>query len=357
MRMTFRWYGSNNDNITLSQIKQVPYIQGIITSLLDKQPGELWEFDEIMKMKNEVEAAGLTIDGIESVNIHEDIKLGLPSRKEYIENYKKTLVNLGKAGIHMVCYNFMPVFDWTRTDLAQPLADGSNALGYNQAVIDKTTPESMFDRIDSNSNGFLLPGWELERLPQIKRYLEIYKDYTHDDLRANLKYFLEEIMPICEEYDMKMAIHSDDPPWDIFGLPRIANSKESLQKIVDLVDSPCNCLTVCTGSLGSNPDNDVVDIMDHFSKIGRVGFAHIRNVKIDKPGLFHESAHLTSDGSLDIYGVVEALHRNNYQGPIRPVHGRMIWDEQGRPGYGLYDRALGAAYLVGMFEALEKSGK
>ena len=160
MKLTFRWYGEK-DSIPLQYIREIPNMSGVVTAVYDVPVGEVWPKEDLAKLKKISESAGLELEVIDSIPVHEDIKLGLPSRKEYIENYKKTLVNLGTAGIHMVCYNFMPVFDWTRTDLAQPLADGSNALGYNQAVIDKTTPESMFDRIDSNSNGFLLPGWEL----------------------------------------------------------------------------------------------------------------------------------------------------------------------------------------------------
>lgn len=357
MRMTFRWYGENNDNISLQSIKQVPYIKGIITSLLDVPAGELWELEDILKVKAQVEKAGLTLDGIESVNVHEDIKLGLPTRDKYIENYKKTLVNLGKAGIYMVCYNFMPVFDFTKTDMAYVLPDGSNTMAFDQSVIDASSPDDMFKMVESGANGFVLPGWEPSRVPYIKESLEKYKGVTDEDLRENYKYFLQQVIPVAEECGIKMAVHSDDPPWNLFGLPRIVNSKESLQKIVEMVDSPSNCLTVCTGSLGSNRNNDILDIVDHFSKIDRIAFMHIRNIKFVKPGMFYEGAHLTEEGDINIYKVLEILHKNAYKGLIRPDHGRMIWDEQGRPGYGLYDRALGAAYMSGIIEALEKSGK
>ena len=198
MKMTLRWFGSKHDSVTLEQIRQIPGVTGVITTLYDSKVGEVWPMEEIMKMKEEVEASGLEVSGIESVNIHDAIKIGLPEREQYIENYIQTLENLGKAGIKMVCYNFMPVFDWTRSDLAKVREDGSTVLSYDQSLIDQIDPEAMFDQIDQNSNGFVMPGWEPERLAQVKELFEKYKDVDSETLFQNLVYFLTKIQPICD---------------------------------------------------------------------------------------------------------------------------------------------------------------
>jgi len=353
MKMTLRWFGSKHDSVTLEQIRQIPGVVGVITTLYDKQPGEVWTIDEIRALKKEVEDAGLEICGIESVNIHDDIKAGLPTRDKYIENYIITLENLAKEGIDLVCYNFMPVFDWTRSDLAKKRPDGSTVLSYDQELIDKIDPEKMFERLDSDSNGFIMPGWEPERLARVKELFELYKDVDEEKLFNNLVYFLKAIMPTCEKYGVKMAIHMDDPAWSVFGLPRIVNNKENIQRLLDAVPSVYNGLTLCTGSLGSNPNNDIPDMIRTFK--GRIHFGHVRNVKHIAPGKFDEAAHLSSDGSLDMYEIMKAFYDIGMTGPIRPDHGRMIWGEKAMPGYGLYDRALGATYLNGLWEAIVKS--
>lgn len=354
MKMTFRWYGSKFDKITLDQIRQIPGVTGVITTLYDIPAGEVWPAERIRALKDEVEKSGLALEGIESVNVHEDIKLGTPEAERYIENYKQTLKNLGEAGIKLVCYNFMPVFDWTRTDLEKVLPDGSNALSYNEDVIKKVDPAKMFEDVNNNSNGYVLPGWEPERLGEIKRLLEAYSDVDEEKLWKNLENFLKEVIPVAEKYDVKMAIHPDDPPWSIFGLPRIITSKENLERFINLVDSPYNGLTICTGSLGADPNNNVPEIIRYFGAKGRVHFGHVRNVKIHAPHKFDEVAHRTEAGSLDIFDIMKAFYDIGFEGPIRPDHGRMIWGEEGRPGYGLYDRALGAVYLNGLWEAIER---
>lgn len=247
MEMTLRWYGSKFDTVTLKQIRQIPGVTGVITTLYDTQPGEVWDRERIRGMKDEVEAAGLHIAGLESVNIHDAIKTGVPEREQYINNYIKTLENLGQEDIHLVCYNFMPVFDWTRTELARVRPDGSTVLAYTQAAVDAIDPEKMFESIAGDMNGTVMPGWEPERM------------------------------------------------------------------------------------------------------------AHVRNLKFITPDNFEEAAHLSSDGSFDMYEIMKALYDIGFDGPIRPDHGRMIWDEVAMPGYGLYDRALGAAYLNGLWEAIKKS--
>ena len=354
MNMTLRWYGPGYDSVTLEQIRQIPGVKGVITTLMGKMPGEVWEEAEIAELKKTVEDAGLSIMGIESVNVSDDIKIGTEKRDEHIKNYITTLENLGKAGIHMVCYNFMPVFDWTRTDLYMPLPDGSTCLSYDGKQVEGKSPEDMFKEIDDNSNGYAMPGWETERMGEIKELFAKYKGVTADDLWANLKYFLEAIMPTCEECDVKMAIHPDDPPWGIFGLPRIITGKEAVEKLLNMVPSKYNGLTLCTGSLGASPDNDMVEIIKAAGK--RIYFAHLRNVSINDRW-FNETAHESECGSLDMYEIVKALQEVGFDGYVRPDHGRMIWGEVARPGYGLYDRALGVSYLNGLWEAVEKSRK
>lgn len=355
MIMTLRWFGSSFDSVTLKQIRQIPGVKGVITTLYGSKVGEAWKEEDVQRLKKEVEDAGLKIYGIESVNIHDDIKIGLPSRDKYIENYIKTLEVLGKAGINLVCYNFMPVFDWTRSDLAKVRPDGSTVLSYDQEIIEKIDPEKMFEQIDSSSNGFVLPGWEPERLSRLKELFEMYKGVDDEKLFENLKYFLSAVMPTCEKYNIKMAIHPDDPAWPVFGLPRIIVNKENILRMVNSVNSSCNGVTLCAGSLGSNPKNDIPDIIR--SVKDKIFFAHVRNLEHTAPGKFQEAAHLSSDGSMDMFAIMKAFYDIGFEGPFRPDHGRAIWDEVSMPGYGLYDRALGAVYLQGLWEAIEKMGK
>lgn len=355
MKMTLRWFGEKFDSVKLWQIRQIPGVTGVITTLYDIPAGEVWPIEKIEALKAEVEAAGLKIEGIESVNIHDSIKIGTPDREKYIDNYIATLENLGKVGINLICYNFMPVFDWTRSDLAKMREDGSTVLSYDQDLIDKIDPEKMFEQIDNNSNGFVMPGWEPERLARVKELFEAYKDVDNEKLFNNLVYFLNRIRPVCEKYGIKMAIHPDDPAWPVFNLPRIINNKENIMKMLKAVDAEFNGLTLCTGSFGSNPKNDICDIIR--SAKGRIHFAHVRNLRHHAPGKFDEAAHLSRDGSMDMYEIMKTFHEIGFDGPVRPDHGRAIWGEVAMPGYGLYDRALGATYLNGLIEAIEKSAK
>ncbi len=355
MQMTMRWFGDAFDSVKLWQIKQVPGVTGVITTLYDIPAGELWPLERIQALKKEVEDAGLTIAGIESVNIHDDIKIGKPSRDKYIENYIKTLENLAACDIKLVCYNFMPVFDWTRTDLAKMRPDGATVLAYDQKVVDSIDPQTFFDQTNSSSNGYVMPGWEPERLSKVKELFEAYKDVDEETLFNNLVYFLKAIQPTCEKHGIKMAIHPDDPAWPVFGLPRIITSKEKILRVMKAVDSPFNGLTFCAGSFGTNPKNDLPGIIRALP--GRVHFAHVRNLHHFAPGVFEEAAHLSSDGSFDLYEIVRALYETGFDGPIRPDHGRAIWGEVSMPGYGLYDRALGAEYILGLWEAIDKSEK
>ncbi len=355
MEMTFRWFGSEFDTVKLWQIRQIPGVTGVITTLYDTVPGEVWTREKIHALKAEVEDAGLHIAGIESVNIHDAIKVGTPDRDKYIDNYIETLRNLGEEDIHLVCYNFMPIFDWTRTELARVRADGSTVLAYSQKAIDGLKPEDMFDSINKDSNGAVLPGWEPERMEKIKELFEMYKDVDDEKLFDNLKYFLERIMPVCDEYDINMAIHPDDPAWSVFGLPRIIINLPNIQRMMKMVDNPHNGVTFCAGSYGTNRENDLPGMIRALK--GRIHFAHVRNLKFNSDGDFEEAAHLSSDGSFDLYEIMKALYDIGFEGPIRPDHGRMIWGEVAMPGYGLYDRALGATYLNGLWEAIDKNEK
>ena len=359
MEMTFRWFGKAFDTVTLEQIRQIPGVTGIITTLYDTMPGEVWSRERIRALKDEVEAAGLNLSGIESVNVHDSIKIGNEERDKYINNYIETLENLGKEDIHLVCYNFMPVFDWTRTELARVCPDGSTAMAYKQSAVDALNPETMFEAMSEGSNGTVMPGWEPERMAHVKELFELYKDIDEDKLFDNLKYFLERIMPVCNEYDIKMAIHPDDPAWPVFGLPRIITCKENIQRMMKMVDDPHNGVTFCAGSYGTNPANDLPDMIRSLK--GRIHFAHVRNLKFIDPNPatldFEEAPHLSRCGSFDLYEIVKALYDIGFEGPIRPDHGRGIWGEVSMPGYGLYDRALGACYINGLWEAIEKNAE
>ena len=357
MKMTFRWYGKDSDPIDLRYVKQIPGMTGLM-GLLDKPAGVVWEEDEIRELVDYVHAHGLELEVIESVNVHEDIKMGLPSRDEYIANYITTIRNLAKYGVKVIVYNFMPVFDWLRTDLAREIPeDGSNSLYFDEKDLGEMGPMEIVRRTAADSKGFTLPGWEPERLALLETTLKQYEGITPDILRQNYKYFLDAVIPVCEECGVRMACHPDDPAWPIFGLPRIAHSQEDFDKIVALHDSPANTLCLCTGSLGSNPDNDIPAIIRHFGEMDRIGAMHVRNIKFLGHRHFREASHLSSDGDLNMFDLMQAIHDTCPDTYIRPDHGRMIWDEQGRPGYGLYDRALGAAYLNGLWEAICRNAK
>jgi mannonate dehydratase len=355
MKMVFRWFGADRDSVPLSYVRQIPGVEGIVGALYDVPVGEAWPESGIASLKAQAARAGLSLEVIESVNVHEDIKLGLPSRDRYIENYRISLERLADAGVKVVCYNFMPVFDWFRTELAHVLPDGSTALFYEAAKASTLTPEAVVESIERESKGFTLPGWEKERLVELRSLFAAYEAIGPGELLENLGYFLNALMPACERRGIKLAIHPDDPPWPIFGLPRIVGDEAALARILALADSPCNGITLCSGSLGASPANDVPAIVRRFSGMGRIHFAHVRNVRRFPNGDYTECAHLSREGSLDLYEIMKAYNDTGFEGYIRPDHGRMIWGEEGRPGYGLYDRALGIAYLNGLLEALEKA--
>lgn len=344
MKMTFRWYGEK-DSIPLSYIRQIPGMSGVVTAVYDVPVGEVWEMDKILRLKSLCDQKGLEMEVIESVPVHEDIKLGLPTRDRYIANYATTIRNLGKAGVKCICYNFMPVFDWLRTNLHTEAEDGSNALSYNHEELMSLDPHNLH-----------LPGWdESYTSEELNSLLDAYSGMSHEQLFENLVYFLKGIMPACDETGINMAIHPDDPPWDMFGLPRIITGMSSYDKLFAAVPNAHNGITLCTGSLGAGRDNDMVAMASKLAS--RSYFVHLRQITHSGALDFCESGHLTEMGSLDMYGIVKALVEAGFDGYVRPDHGRNIWGEDGKPGYGLYDRALGATYLYGLFEAIEKGLK
>ncbi len=344
MKMTFRWYGEN-DPIPLRYIRQIPAVSGVVTALYDVPVGEAWPEEKIARLKAATEAEGLLMEVIESVPVHEDIKLGRPTRDALIENYATTIRRLGRQGVRCVCYNFMPVFDWLRTDLRRQNPDGSTCLAYCHDELMGLDPHDLH-----------LPGWDESYAPaELQALLDAYKGMTHKDLFDNLVYFLQGIMPACNEAGIDMAIHPDDPPWDMFGLPRIITDEGSYDRLFAAVPDPHNGITFCTGSLGASRQNDLPAMAAKYAR--RIPFAHLRQLRYEGTHDFSEAGHLTAAGDLDMYAIVRALVQNGFSGYVRPDHGRNIWGEDGKPGYGLYDRALGAMYLGGLFEAIEKETK
>jgi mannonate dehydratase len=345
MYLTFRWFGES-DPVQLAHIRQIPGMRGIVSAVYDVPVGEEWTYERIMRLKETVEKSGLELSVIESVPVHEAIKIGLPERDRYIENYQKTLRNLGRAGLGIVCYNFMPVFDWTRSHLEHMLEDGSTALIYEEEDVLRMNPLT---------GELKLPGWDTSyEDDELKTLFGHYAGIDAEKLWDNLGYFIRAVIPAAEEAGIRMAIHPDDPPWPIFGLPRIITDGDNLERFLKLYDSPANGLCLCSGSLGASPGNDIPALIRRFGAQDRINFVHARNIKFTGEKSFQESAHLSSAGSLDMAEIVRALRDVDFDGPIRPDHGRMIWGESGRPGYGLYDRALGAVYLNGMWEMATK---
>ncbi|MEG1426443.1 MAG: mannonate dehydratase [Oscillospiraceae bacterium] len=347
MKLSFRWYGED-DKVTLENIRQIPQMHSIVTAVYDVPVGEVWSRESILALKAKIENSGLHFDVVESVPVHEDIKLGMATRERYIENYCENICRLAESGVKVICYNFMPVFDWTRTQLDHILPDGSTSLVYYHDQVSKVNP------MESESD-LTLPGWDSSYTRQeLKAIVAKYNAMTEEQLWDNLRYFLEKIIPVAAQNHVKMAIHQDDPCWSIFGIPRIITNEENLDRFLKLVDDPHNGLTLCTGSLGCSAKNNVAKLAAKYTKMGRVHFVHLRNVAVLPEG-FEERAHASSCGSLDMYAIMKALHDNGFTGYIRPDHGRMIWGETGRAGYGLYDRALGATYINGLWEAIEKA--
>ena len=390
LEQTFRWFGPN-DAVTLAAIKQTG-ATGIVNALHHIQPGEVWSPEEIKKRKDIIEAAGLTWSVVESVNIHESIKIAGPGRDQAIKNYIETLQNLAAADIHVVCYNFMPVLDWTRTNLDFRLANNASALRYEARALhafdlyilqrpeafDEFTPEQQkaakeyLDNLSEEEKTLLvntvmagLPGTtDVYTIEEFKEHLKKYENIDAATLKANLAYFLQAIMPDCEKLGIKMCIHPDDPPFAILGLPRVVSTEADLKFLVDAAPSPSNGITFCTGSLGARGDNDLPGIVERLGQ--HFHFLHLRNVRREADGSFYEDNHL--EGTTDMYAVMKAIileqkkraesGRTDVAIPMRPDHGHKILDDYNYdtyPGYSVSGRMKGLAELRGLEMGIKRT--
>jgi len=390
LEQTFRWFGPN-DAVTLAAIKQTG-ATGIVNALHHIQPGEVWSPEEIKKRKDIIEAAGLTWSVVESVNIHESIKIAGPGRDEAIKNYIETLENLAAVGIYTICYNFMPVLDWTRTNLDFRLANNASALRYEARALhafdlyilqrpeafDEFTPEQQkaakeyLDSLSTEDRDLLvntvmagLPGTtDVFTIEEFKEHLKKYENIDATTLKANLAYFLQAIMPDCERLGIKMCIHPDDPPFAILGLPRVVSTEADLKFLVDAAPSPSNGITFCTGSLGARGDNDLPGIVERLGQ--HFHFIHLRNVRRETDGSFYEDNHL--EGTTDMYAVMKAIileqkkradsGRTDLAIPMRPDHGHKILDDYNYdtyPGYSVTGRMKGLAELRGLEMGIKRT--
>ncbi len=376
LKQTWRWYGPD-DPVSLQDVKQAG-ATGIVSALHYIPHGEIWPIEAIQKRKHIIEAAGLTWDVVESVNVHEDIKTRSGAYKSYLDQYNQTLRNLASCGIHKVCYNFMPVLDWTRTQLDYELPNGAKALRldwtdlavFDVFVLKRKGAEAdyqdemlqnakqRFERYDDNSIVRLsesilmgVPGEASATTDQLLKSIGIYQEIGHNGLRENLSFFLENIMETCEENDIKMTIHPDDPPMNILGLPRIVSSLEDIMWLLNRIDKKPNGLCYCTGSLGAGRHNNLVEILE---KAGdKVYFAHLRNVTKEEDNSFYEADHLNGDN--DMYAIMKTLiniqKKRNETIPFRPDHGHQMLDDlhkKTNPGYSAIGRLRGLAELRGL---------
>ncbi len=343
MRFSFRWFGPE-DSIPLQYIRQIPCVTTVVSSCHNTPAGQLWQREEVAALSRQAAENGLNFSVVEGLPVHESIKLGLDSRDRFIENFITNLGLLADHGVDTVCYNFMPLFGWIRTDLNTRLEDGSFTVSFARSQLEAMNPAK---------TELKLPGWNFSsKKEELSQMLERYRAMGTEGMWKNLAYFLKAVVPEAERLGIRLAIHPDDPPLPLFGLPRIVSSLEDLLRITALVDSPANSITLCTGSLGSGSQNNVAEITDSMAARGRIAFVHARNVLLAENQDFLESAHFSPCGSLDMAQILSILYRHGFDGAIRSDHGRMVWGEQGKPGYGLYDRAMGICYLSGLWESL-----
>lgn len=336
-----RWFGEN-DPVGLDELRQVPGLDGIVSSLFNIPSDQVIPPDQLRNLKKTIHAYGFSFEVLESIPVHENIKLGLPDRDRYIEIWIKSMGNAALAGIPVICYNFMLAFDWVRTNLRDALPDGSFSMSYDHTLL---------DRFDFSAKRIAWANTYTE--DSLKAMLEASRAISAEKLWSNLEYFLGRVLPEAERLGIRLAMHPDDPPWEVFGIKRIMGNREGIERLLNISASKSNGLSICTGSLGVNPQNNIPEILTSFAH--RLYFMHIRNVKITGEKKYHEVSHKSSEGSLDIYEIMRALYEASYSGPVRPDHGRDLWGEQGITGYGLFDRALGLSYLQGIQETLEKS--
>ncbi|MBC5605102.1 mannonate dehydratase [Bacteroides difficilis] len=389
MEKTWRWFGKK-DKITLPMLRQIG-VEGIVTALHDVPNGEIWTVEAINDLKSYIESYGLRWSVVESLPVCEAIKYAGAEREQLIENYKISLANLGKCGIKTVCYNFMPVIDWIRTDLQHPWPDGTSSLYYDHirfayfdirileregaekdyteeelqkvAELDKVITEAdkdaLIDTIIVKTQGFVngnIKEGDKNPVSIFKRLLALYKDINRDALRENMRYFLSAIMPVCEEYGVNMCVHPDDPPFQVLGLPRIVTNENDIEWFLNAVDNPHNGLTFCAGSLSAGEHNDTRELAKKFAK--RTHFVHLRSTAAMQGGNFIESSHLTGRGHL--IDLIRIFENENPGLPMRVDHGRMMLGDEDKgynPGYSFHGRMLALAQVEGMMAVVDDEKK